>query len=139
MRRWGKIEKDFCTKNKTFDISKIPDIYDCIKYDLQHNQHSLQFEQAEELYINAKYLADIVIPQVFTSQLFQTLVDYTVVFRCIINVFYNQTYLENRALLQIKGPLTGFPSALYESSRLFRGWGRSTSRVKVTPLTPPPA
>lgn len=64
MRRWGKIEKDFCTKNKTFDISKIPDIYDCIKYDLQHNQHTLQFEQAEELYINAKYLADIVIPQV---------------------------------------------------------------------------
>ncbi|XP_055685103.1 inositol hexakisphosphate and diphosphoinositol-pentakisphosphate kinase isoform X21 [Lutzomyia longipalpis] len=62
-RRWGKIEKDFSTKNKTFDISKIPDIYDCIKYDLQHNQHTLQFEQAEELYINAKYLADIVIPQ----------------------------------------------------------------------------
>lgn len=63
-RRWGKIEKDFSTKNKTFDISKIPDIYDCIKYDLQHNQHTLQFEQAEELYICAKYLADIVIPQV---------------------------------------------------------------------------
>lgn len=63
-RRWGKIEKDFYTKNKNYDISKIPDIYDCIKYDLQHNQHTLQFEQAEELYVNAKYLADIVIPQV---------------------------------------------------------------------------
>ena len=25
-RRWGKIEKDFCTKNKTYDISKIPDM-----------------------------------------------------------------------------------------------------------------
>ncbi|XP_071447220.1 inositol hexakisphosphate and diphosphoinositol-pentakisphosphate kinase 2 isoform X14 [Hetaerina americana] len=63
-RRWGKIEKDFCTKNaNTYDISKIPDIYDCIKYDLQHNQHTLQFDQAEELYVNAKYLADIVIPQ----------------------------------------------------------------------------
>uniref|UniRef100_A0AAR5P9Z2 Inositol hexakisphosphate and diphosphoinositol-pentakisphosphate kinase n=1 Tax=Dendroctonus ponderosae TaxID=77166 RepID=A0AAR5P9Z2_DENPD len=62
-RRWSKIEKDFYTKNKTFDISKIPDIYDCIKYDLQHNQHTIQFEQAEELYISAKYLADIVIPQ----------------------------------------------------------------------------
>ncbi|KAL3286290.1 hypothetical protein HHI36_000799 [Cryptolaemus montrouzieri] len=62
-RRWGKIEKDFFTKNKTFDISKIPDIYDCIKYDLQHNQYTLQFEQAEELYMYAKYLADIVIPQ----------------------------------------------------------------------------
>lgn len=62
-RRWGKIEKDFCNKNNTFDISKVPDIYDCIKYDLQHNQHTLQFDQAEELYIHAKYLADIVIPQ----------------------------------------------------------------------------
>ncbi|XP_037050374.1 inositol hexakisphosphate and diphosphoinositol-pentakisphosphate kinase isoform X3 [Bradysia coprophila] len=62
-RRWGKIEKDFSTKNKSFDISKIPDIYDCIKYDLQHNQHTLQYDQAEELYIYAKYLADIVIPQ----------------------------------------------------------------------------
>ncbi|XP_052863923.1 inositol hexakisphosphate and diphosphoinositol-pentakisphosphate kinase isoform X5 [Anopheles cruzii] len=62
-RRWGKIEKDFCTKSKSYDISKIPDIYDCIKYDLQHNQHTLQFDLAEELYISAKYLADIVIPQ----------------------------------------------------------------------------
>lgn len=62
-RRWGKIEKDFSTKNQTYDISKIPDIYDCIKYDLQHNQHTLQFDQAEELYVYAKYLADIVIPQ----------------------------------------------------------------------------
>ncbi|XP_039307191.1 inositol hexakisphosphate and diphosphoinositol-pentakisphosphate kinase 2 isoform X3 [Solenopsis invicta] len=62
-RRWGKIEKDFCTKNKRFDISKIPDIYDCIKYDLQHNNHTLQFEHAEELYTYAKSLADIVIPQ----------------------------------------------------------------------------
>lgn len=62
-RRWGKIEKDFSTKSKTFDISKIPDIYDCIKYDLQHNQHTVQFDQAEELYTYAKYLADIVIPQ----------------------------------------------------------------------------
>lgn len=29
-RRWGKLEKDFKTKG-SFDISKIPDIYDCIK------------------------------------------------------------------------------------------------------------
>ncbi|KAK3878140.1 hypothetical protein Pcinc_017202 [Petrolisthes cinctipes] len=62
-RRWAKLEKDFRTKNKKFDISKIPDIYDCIKYDLQHNHHTLQFEHAEELYKCAKYLADVVIPQ----------------------------------------------------------------------------
>ncbi|XP_034668595.1 inositol hexakisphosphate and diphosphoinositol-pentakisphosphate kinase isoform X9 [Drosophila subobscura] len=61
--RWEKIEKDFSTKSNLFDISKIPDIYDCIKYDLQHNQHTLQYDQAEELYIYAKNLADIVIPQ----------------------------------------------------------------------------
>lgn len=62
-RRWGKLEKDFKLKNGKFDISKVPDIYDCIKYDLQHNQHTLQFEHAEELYIYAKSLADIVVPQ----------------------------------------------------------------------------
>ena len=30
--RWAKLEKDFYSKKtKTFDISKIPDIYDCVK------------------------------------------------------------------------------------------------------------
>lgn len=62
-RRWGKLEKDFKTKG-SFDISKIPDIYDCIKYDIQHNSHAIGFDQAEELFSYAKYLADIVIPQV---------------------------------------------------------------------------
>ncbi|XP_054713943.1 inositol hexakisphosphate and diphosphoinositol-pentakisphosphate kinase-like isoform X3 [Uloborus diversus] len=62
-RRWSKLEKDFKLKTGKFDISKVPDIYDCIKYDLQHNHHNLQFQHAEELYIYAKALADIVIPQ----------------------------------------------------------------------------
>ncbi len=39
-RRWGKLEKDFLPKTGVFDISKIPDIYDCIKYDVQHNRQS---------------------------------------------------------------------------------------------------
>lgn len=63
-RRWAKLEKDFkFPRTKRFDISKIPDIYDCIKYDLQHNQHTLQFQFAHELHTYAKALADIVIPQ----------------------------------------------------------------------------
>ena len=33
-----KIVKDFRLKSGKFDISKVPDIYDCIKYDLQHNR-----------------------------------------------------------------------------------------------------
>ncbi|KAH8292302.1 hypothetical protein KR054_008220 [Drosophila jambulina] len=61
--RWEKIEKDFRSKSKLFDISKIPDIYDCIKYDVQHNQHTLQYDRAEELYVYTKNLADIVVPQ----------------------------------------------------------------------------
>ncbi|XP_055861728.1 inositol hexakisphosphate and diphosphoinositol-pentakisphosphate kinase 2-like isoform X6 [Biomphalaria glabrata] len=63
IRRWAKLEKDFRLKNNRFDISKIPDIYDCIKYDLQHNQKTLQFKRAQELFMCSKALADIIIPQ----------------------------------------------------------------------------
>ncbi|XP_068780960.1 inositol hexakisphosphate and diphosphoinositol-pentakisphosphate kinase 2 isoform X3 [Struthio camelus] len=62
LRRWAKLEKDFKTKNGRYDISKIPDIYDCIKYDVQHNG-SLKLENTMELYRLSKALADIVIPQ----------------------------------------------------------------------------
>ncbi|XP_071996338.1 inositol hexakisphosphate and diphosphoinositol-pentakisphosphate kinase 2 isoform X9 [Engystomops pustulosus] len=62
LRRWCKLEKDFKTKNGRYDISKIPDIYDCIKYDVQHNC-SLKLENTMELYRLSKALADIVIPQ----------------------------------------------------------------------------
>ncbi|KAM3940667.1 inositol hexakisphosphate and diphosphoinositol-pentakisphosphate kinase 2 isoform 4-T4 [Leptodactylus fuscus] len=62
LRRWCKLEKDFKTKNGRYDISKIPDIYDCIKYDVQHNG-SLKLENTMELYRLSKALADIVIPQ----------------------------------------------------------------------------
>ncbi|XP_063437646.1 inositol hexakisphosphate and diphosphoinositol-pentakisphosphate kinase 2-like isoform X5 [Mytilus trossulus] len=63
IRRWAKLEKDFRMKDGGFEISKIPDIYDCIKYDLQHNQKTLQYERATELFKYSKALADIVIPQ----------------------------------------------------------------------------
>lgn len=65
-RRWSKLEKDFQNKSGLFDISKIPDIYDCIKYDLQHNRTVLQSDQAEKLYNYAQNMADVVIPQVTT-------------------------------------------------------------------------
>ncbi|XP_031560375.1 inositol hexakisphosphate and diphosphoinositol-pentakisphosphate kinase 2-like [Actinia tenebrosa] len=37
--RWYKLDKDFKLKNGTYDISLIPDIYDSIKYDIQHNRY----------------------------------------------------------------------------------------------------
>ncbi len=63
LNRWGKLDKDFRGKDGKFDISKIPDIYDSVKYDLQHNQYTIQFPQTPELYTLAKAMADIVIPQ----------------------------------------------------------------------------
>ena len=62
-RRWMKLERDFLGKSGVFDISKVPDIYDCVKYDLQHNRQVLVSGRAEELYTYAKNMADVVIPQ----------------------------------------------------------------------------
>ena len=64
-RRWTKLERDFLNvKTNTFNISKVPDIYDCIKYDHLHNKSIFQCTEAEELYTYAKNMADVVIPQV---------------------------------------------------------------------------
>ncbi|XP_049578863.1 inositol hexakisphosphate and diphosphoinositol-pentakisphosphate kinase 2 isoform X4 [Syngnathus scovelli] len=62
LQRWSKLERDFRMKNGRYDISKIPDIYDCIKYDTQHNS-SLDLDDTLELFRLSRALADIVIPQ----------------------------------------------------------------------------
>ncbi|XP_034390176.1 inositol hexakisphosphate and diphosphoinositol-pentakisphosphate kinase 2-like isoform X7 [Cyclopterus lumpus] len=62
LQRWSKLERDFRMKNGRYDISKIPDIYDCVKYDSQHNA-SLGLEDTLELFRLSRALADIVIPQ----------------------------------------------------------------------------
>ncbi|XP_065175495.1 inositol hexakisphosphate and diphosphoinositol-pentakisphosphate kinase 2-like isoform X1 [Sycon ciliatum] len=61
LRRWEKLQKDFKPKGK-FDYSKIPDIFDCIKFDILHNHH-LGLRHTEELFEVASSLAHIVIPQ----------------------------------------------------------------------------
>ncbi|XP_061780934.1 inositol hexakisphosphate and diphosphoinositol-pentakisphosphate kinase 1-like isoform X1 [Nerophis lumbriciformis] len=62
LQRWSKLERDFRMKSGRYDISKIPDIYDCIKYDSQHNA-SLGLEETLELFRLSRALADIIIPQ----------------------------------------------------------------------------
>uniref|UniRef100_A0A8R1DXG2 Inositol hexakisphosphate and diphosphoinositol-pentakisphosphate kinase n=1 Tax=Caenorhabditis japonica TaxID=281687 RepID=A0A8R1DXG2_CAEJA len=68
-RRWNKELREFRRKNKhgevEFDISKIPDIYDNIKYDMEHNpdlciNNEVEFER---MYLCVKNMADIVVPQ----------------------------------------------------------------------------
>lgn len=60
--RWRKLENEFCHKSK-FDTRKVPDVYDCIKYDYLHNQEQLKMETAAELYNAIRPLANFINPQ----------------------------------------------------------------------------
>ncbi|CEF63679.1 Inositol hexakisphosphate and diphosphoinositol-pentakisphosphate kinase [Strongyloides ratti] len=68
-RRWGKELTEFRKINKDggieFDISKIPDIYDNIKYDMEHNPDLCVNNEGEfeRMYLCVKNMADIVVPQ----------------------------------------------------------------------------
>ena len=61
-KRYVKLLNDFYDKKKEkFDISKIPDIYDNIKYDIIHNKQIIG-DNAIELYQIINKLADFVMP-----------------------------------------------------------------------------
>ena len=61
--RWAKLDRDFfCSKKNTYDLSKIPDIHDCIRYDALHNSH-LALHGVAELYENVKVLAHAIVPE----------------------------------------------------------------------------
>jgi hypothetical protein len=60
--RWDELVHDFYNPDTdVFDPTKIPDVYDCIKYDVLHNRPFL--ENIRALYRGVKRLADFVIPQ----------------------------------------------------------------------------
>ena len=62
-KRWIKLYQDFYdNKKKKFDISKIPDIYDNIKYDLIHNPFLLN-DNTNLLFTKSMYLAEFMMPQ----------------------------------------------------------------------------
>ncbi|KAG3034017.1 Inositol hexakisphosphate and diphosphoinositol-pentakisphosphate kinase [Phytophthora cactorum] len=61
--RWDKIYRDFySTKTDTFNLSKIPDVHDCIKYDLLHNS-SVGWKYGLELFKLAEALARCYVSQ----------------------------------------------------------------------------
>ncbi|TKR62532.1 hypothetical protein L596_026471 [Steinernema carpocapsae] len=69
-RRWSKELREFKKVMKNgvdveFDISKIPDIYDNIKYDMEHNPDLCINNEGEfeRMYLCVKNMADIVVPQ----------------------------------------------------------------------------
>ncbi len=60
--RWVKLHRDFYSKKRGFDLSKVPDLYDCVKFDAIHNSR-IKLPSIPELFYIAKRLADFVIPQ----------------------------------------------------------------------------
>jgi inositol hexakisphosphate/diphosphoinositol-pentakisphosphate kinase len=61
--RWEKLNKDF--KNKKtgmYDLTKVPDVYDMVRYDVLHNAH-IGLAGIEELLTLARDFADVVVPQ----------------------------------------------------------------------------
>ena len=61
--RWEKLFNDLWdAKEERFDMSKIPDVYDCCKYDAIHSQDFLGLKSLEALYTTARKLAELVCP-----------------------------------------------------------------------------
>lgn len=61
--RWDKIYRDFYSaKSGKYDLSKIPDVHDCIKYDILHNSH-VCLRSGKELFTLAEAFASCYVPQ----------------------------------------------------------------------------
>lgn len=63
-KRWHKLEKDILNKDGVFESSKIPDIYDMLKYDMLHNFEFIG-DFAEPLFNKIQVLGSIVSPLEF--------------------------------------------------------------------------
>jgi len=64
--RWEKLAKDFYKpKTQSYDPSKIPDIFDCVKFDIMHTPElfNMKNHYLLQIYPLAKRLAEIVVPQ----------------------------------------------------------------------------
>lgn len=61
--RWEKLYKDFySSKLGIYDLSKVPDIYDSMRYEVLHNSH-LNLEGMKELYELSMMFENSVVPQ----------------------------------------------------------------------------
>ena len=61
--RWQKLYKDFYSaKLGRYDLTKVPDVYDMIRFDALHNSH-LQLEGMEELLKLSTAFENSVVPQ----------------------------------------------------------------------------
>jgi len=65
--RWDTLQRDFYkAKTEQFEVSKVPSIYDAIKFDMQHNYQTLapfNTDNARDLFAKAQLLAHVVVSQ----------------------------------------------------------------------------
>eukprot|EP00493_Phyllostaurus_siculus_P025860 UN26205 len=62
--RWRKFKHELWNFDKEeFDYTKIPDVFDCVRYDLRHNHHILKETNILQLWDLAEVMANFVIPQ----------------------------------------------------------------------------
>ena len=63
--RWRKLHLDlYKPHTQKFDLTKVPDVHDNIRYDLEHNAQRLPLRRMNELYTVTKNFADAYVPQV---------------------------------------------------------------------------
>jgi len=62
--RWRKLHKDLYDEySQSFDLTKVPDVHDNIRYDVEHNLKRLPLAHMHELHELAKRFADCYVPQ----------------------------------------------------------------------------
>ena len=62
--RWRILhDKLYDEEKDVFDLSRVPDVHDNVRFDMLHNPHLGLSTTLEKLYIHAKLMADCVVPQ----------------------------------------------------------------------------
>eukprot|EP00986_Skeletonema_menzelii_P017176 scaffold18049_cov117-Skeletonema_menzelii.AAC.2 len=62
--RWKLLQnKLYDDESETFDLSRVPDVHDNVRFDMLHNPHLGLTETLQKLYDLAKSMADCVVPQ----------------------------------------------------------------------------
>jgi len=70
--RWRLLYRKFYDEDTdTFDLSRVPDVHDNVRFDMLHNPHLGLTETLEKLYNMAKAMADCIVPQEYGTTILE--------------------------------------------------------------------